>query len=101
MNRVTEVLIKRLQKKGIAPTAIPDFLRSVMITVSDNPPMSLQEINRRLHVLGWDSFEMDDHTLQLITASLEAEGLMGAKNKITEWLKKSSERIRKGTESGV
>ncbi len=72
-----------------------------MITVSDNPPMSLQEINRRLHVLGWDSFEMDDHTLQLITASLEAEGLMGAKNKITEWLKKSSERIRKGTESGV
>ena len=101
MNRVTEVLIKRLQKKGIAPTAIPGFLRSVMITVSDNPPMSLQEINRRLHVLGWDSFEMDDHTLQLITASLEAEGLMGAKNKITEWLKKSSERIRKGTESGV
>ena len=101
MNQVTEVLIKRLQKKGIAPTAIPGFLRSVMITVSDNPPMSLQEINRRLHVLGWDSFEMDDHTLQLITASLEAEGLMGAKNKITEWLKKSSERIRKGTESGV
>ena len=72
-----------------------------MITVSDNPPMSLQEITKRLHVLGWDSFKMDDHTLHLITASLEAEGLMGARNEVADWVKKSSERTRKGTEAGV
>jgi len=87
LNRVTEILVQRLEKKGLAPSAIRGFLRSVMITVSDNPSMSLQEINRRLHVLEWDSFEMDDHTLQLITASLEAEGLIGAADKAVELFK--------------
>jgi len=32
-------------------------------------------------------FEMDDHTLQLITASLEAEGLIGAADKAVELFK--------------
>jgi len=101
LNRVTEILIQRLEKKGIAPTVIPGFLRSVMITISDNAPMSLQEMNKRLHVLGWDSFEMDDNTLQLIIASLEAEGLMSAGDKLTEWLKRSLDTIPKSTDSGV
>ena len=100
MNQVTEVLIKRLQKKGIAPTAIPGFLRSVMITVSDNPPMSLQEINRRLHVLGWDSFEMDDHTLQLITASLEAEGLGDFRLRNSDCGLSKSNRLTREVEGG-
>ena len=63
-----------------------------MIVVSDNPPMSLQEMNRRLHVIGWDSFEMDYHTLQLITASLEAEGLTGSEDKSVELFKEKYEK---------
>jgi DNA-binding PadR family transcriptional regulator len=91
LNQVTEILIQRLEKKGIAPTVITGFLRSVMITISDNAPMSLQEMNKRLHVLGWDSFEMDDNTLQLIIASLEAEGLIGAGNKAVQLFKEKYE----------
>ena len=72
--------------------AIPGFLRCVMIVVSDNPPMSLEEMNRRLHVIGWDSFEMDDNTLQLIIASLEAEGLTGAEDKPVELFKEKYEK---------
>jgi len=87
LNRGTEIFVQRLEKKGLAPSAIPGFLRSVMIVVADNPPMSLQEMNKRLHAIGWDSFEMDDHTLQLITASLEAEGLIGAADKAVELFK--------------
>jgi len=63
-----------------------------MIVVSDNPPMSLQEMNRRLHVIGWDSFEMDYYILQLITASLEVEGLTGAENKPVELFKEKYEK---------
>jgi transketolase N-terminal domain/subunit len=63
-----------------------------MIVVSDNPPMSLEEMNRRLHVIGWDSFEMDDNTLQLIIASLEAEGLTGAEDKPVELFKEKYEK---------
>jgi len=63
-----------------------------MIVVSDNPPMSLQEMNRRLHVIGWDSFEMDYDTLQLITASLEVEGLTGSEDKSVELFKEKYEK---------
>jgi hypothetical protein len=73
LNRVTEILIQRLGEKGLPATEIPGFIRSVMIVMADNPPMSLEEMNKRLHVVGWNSFELDHHSLHLITASLEAE----------------------------
>ena len=84
MNQITEVLIQRLEEKELAPTGIPGFLRSVMIVIADNPPLSLQEMNKRLHAIGWYFFELDYHTLQLITASLEAEGLIGARAKAVQ-----------------
>ncbi len=87
MKRVTEVLIQRLGEKGLPATEIPGFIRSMMIVISDNPPMSVQEMNKRLHAIGWDSFELDDHTLQLISASLEAEGLIGAWEKAVQLFK--------------
>jgi len=37
--------------------------------------MNLLQVNKHLHLLGWDSFELDYHTLELATACFEAEGL--------------------------
>jgi hypothetical protein len=37
--------------------------------------MNHLQINKRLHFLGWDDFEMDYHTLQLAKACFEAESL--------------------------
>ena len=62
-NRVTEVLIQRLEEKGLPPTGIPGFIRSVMIFMADNSFLSLKEMNKRLYTIGWDSFELDYHTL--------------------------------------
>jgi len=84
---VPEVLIQRLEEKGLSATEIPGFIRSVPIVITDNPPMSLEGIDKRLHAIGWDSFELDDHTLQLITASLEAEGSIGAGNRAVQLFK--------------
>ena len=33
----------------------------------------LQDLNDRLRGLGWDEFELDDHTLQLIIANIEKQ----------------------------
>ena len=81
LNQLNAILIQRLEDRGIVPTAIPGFFRSVIIAMSNNNDMSLQEVNRRLNLLGWDAFEMDDQTLQLILANFEAEGLMNAEEK--------------------
>jgi hypothetical protein len=63
-----------LEKKGISPEIIPGFVRDLETIISLEPCLSLKELNIKLHVLGWDDFELDDHTLQLVIASIEAEG---------------------------
>jgi len=45
--------------------------------------MNLLQVNKRLHLLGWGSFELDYHTLQLAIAYFEAEGLKALENENT------------------
>jgi len=73
MNQPGEVLRKRLTSKGLGAIAIPAFIRNLSNTISDDSRMDLQQINRQIHLLGWDEFELDDYTLQLIIAHLESE----------------------------
>lgn len=75
MKQLTEILIRRLEKKGIPPDIIPGFFRDLVNTISTNPHGTLEDLNRRLQLLGWDGFELDDQTLQLVIASFEAEDL--------------------------
>jgi len=75
MNQVTEVMIKRLEKKGVWSDIIPVFIRDVINTISINPLSTLQELNAKLHLLGWDDFELDEYTLELVIAGFEAGGL--------------------------
>jgi len=75
MSQLTEIMIKRLEEKGIRSDIIPGFVRNVINTISINPECNLQELNNRLHFLGWDDFELDEHTLQLVIAGFEVGGL--------------------------
>jgi len=75
MSQLTEIVIKRLEEKGIRSDIIPGFVRNVINAISINPECNLQELNNRLHFLGWDDFELDEHTLQLVIAGFEAGGL--------------------------
>jgi hypothetical protein len=74
MSQLTEIVTKRLEEKGIHPDIIPGFVRDFFNAISINPECSLQELNSRLHFLGWDDFELDEHTLQLVIAGFEARG---------------------------
>jgi hypothetical protein len=69
MKQVGGVLEDRLLHKGMKPSSIPAFIRNVLNTMEAQPLLSLDELNKRLHLLGWDDFELDCCTFQLIEAN--------------------------------
>ncbi len=81
MEQLISILIKRLEEKGVEPCTVHGFMRDLANSVLLSPDVNLLQVNERLHLLGWDSVEMDYHTLQLAIACFEAEGLKGLENK--------------------
>jgi hypothetical protein len=81
VSRLLKILINRLGKKGIEPNMIYGFIRDLANTIVVKPSMNLLQVNKHLHLLGWDSVELDYHTLELATACFEAEGLERLENK--------------------
>ena len=73
MEHILGILGDRLVDKGIAPGAIPAYIRDLLNITSMKKNLGLYEVNRGMERLGWDEFELDDHTLQLITAVFETD----------------------------
>ena len=71
MEGLMKILIRRLVGKGMEISTIPAFTRDLANTMVANSYSSLQELNGRLKSLGWNDFELDDYTLQLIIATFE------------------------------
>jgi hypothetical protein len=90
LNQLTQILIERLENKGMEPSIIHGFIRDLANTILFNLHMNLLQINKRLHLLGWDNFELDYHTLQLAIACFEAEGLKSLGNKPAIWFENNS-----------
>ena len=74
MDHIIRILVDRLVGKGIEPGTIPAYIRNLFNIISTDTNLSLHELNRRMEELGWDDFELDDHTLQLIKAIFETDG---------------------------
>ncbi len=74
MNELKDILISRLERKGIGQTLIPGFMRSLANSFYIDPHMNLKRVNRRLRYLGWDDFDLDYHTLQLAITCIEEKG---------------------------
>jgi len=71
-------LIQRLEKKGISTAIIPRFIKDLRNSLSDDPCMSLTQVNRHLHILGWNEVQIDYHTFQLATAYFENDSTMNS-----------------------
>ena len=71
MDNLVDVVIQRLEEKGLEPAGILGFVRSVANAVSECPHLDLRSLNDRLHWLGWDTVELDEHTFQLILAIVD------------------------------
>lgn len=78
MKPFTQILVDRLERMGIEKRILPGFVRTLANAVLLNPHSNLLQVNRRLHFLGWDDFELDYHTLQLAIASFEQENMGSA-----------------------
>jgi hypothetical protein len=81
MEELIIILIRRLEKRGIEPNMIYSFIRDLANTIVVNPSMNLLQVNKQLHLLGWDSFELDYRTLELATACFVAKGSERLENK--------------------
>ena len=68
MNPIT---IRRLEGKGISRQAAPGFIRNLTNILAVYPLLSLGEVNRILHFLGWGDVDLDYHTFQLVVADLK------------------------------
>jgi hypothetical protein len=73
MDQLTRILVDRLLGKGITSGSIPAYVRDLFNTLSTNTNLALNDVDRGMARLGWDEFELDDHTLQLIKAVFETD----------------------------
>ena len=72
MDPITKTLINRLVDKGIEFSVIPALIRDMINTISsDSQFQDMKELSRRIQIMGWYDFELDEHTLQLLVASME------------------------------
>jgi hypothetical protein len=83
MSNLLSVLLKRLDKKGIAPDDINLFLQDIYNSLIFHPCITLTQMNQRLELLGWTGLHLDDHTLQLVIATDYKRSSIGLKDEVT------------------
>ena len=71
MNQLTQILIDRLEKKGMESEEIPGFIRDLANALFVNPHSNHLHLNEQLHLLGWDDLDLDYRTLEVATACFE------------------------------
>jgi hypothetical protein len=74
---IETTLMRQLEKVGIESDTISLFIKDLVYSFSEDPSMSLFEVNCRLHFLGWDDIkvELDYHTFLLAKACFENDSL--------------------------
>ena len=76
MELITKTLITRLIDKGVEIKIIPALIRDTINAISyKNHEQNVKELNRQIQFLGWDDFELDEYTFQLIIANLETHAI--------------------------
>jgi len=67
-----KILVQRFEEKGIEPVLIPGLLKNILATLKDRPDITHEEVSEKLHYIGWNDFDLDENTLQIIIADNEA-----------------------------
>jgi len=76
ISKFKQMLVDRLEVKGLEKDTIPSFIRSMRICFATDPKMNHLKANRQLQFLGWNDIKVDYHTLQIAIACFEAEGII-------------------------
>jgi hypothetical protein len=67
-----KILLERFEKKGIEPVLIPGLMKNILVSLKERPDITREEVSERLHFIGWNDFDLDENTLQIIIADYEA-----------------------------
>jgi hypothetical protein len=70
-DKMMRTVIDRLVGKGMDITSIPNYIRDLAYVISFKKLSNLQGLNRRMQLLGWDDFKLDEHTFLLILVAFE------------------------------
>jgi hypothetical protein len=70
-----QILNERFEKKGVEPVLIPGLLKNILATLKDRPDITHEEVSEKLHYIGWNDFDLDENTMQIIIADNEANAL--------------------------
>ena len=84
MSQLKKTLISRLKNEGMEPSIIQGFIRSFSNILYVNPDINFWQIKKRLQYLGWDDFELDYYTFQLVIEYLDATTLSSQQTKPIE-----------------
>ena len=68
---IYEVLSRRLRREGVTLLSMPLLIKDLMHAFSLNPSIECSELNRRIHLLGWEDVEVDYHICELARAAYE------------------------------
>jgi len=75
MGQLKDILINRLLNKGMELDMIPGFIRSLTNSFAYYPHTDFKQVSDRMRYMGWDDFELDYFTFQLMLECLEGFGL--------------------------
>lgn len=67
-----KIVLERLEQKGVEPVLVPGLLKSILAALRDKPDITHEEVSERLRYIGWNDFDLDENTLQIIIADYEA-----------------------------
>ena len=87
MATLAQPLLRRLAAKGISTEYLQGFVGDLATIIGAYPQMESSQVSRRLHLLGWRGIEMDDHTIQMVIAVMEAADGIGKTCRRRDWFK--------------
>ncbi len=73
MNNISELLMIRLEDKGIELNTIPSFIRNMANSIISDPHMDYWKLSKKLDYLGWTDIDFDYQTFQLAKACIDSE----------------------------
>lgn len=73
-NLFKDQLVKQLSRHGLAPDAVPGFMKIFTSSLDGDKSLTLNQVNQRITYLGWPDGEINYHTYQLALAYMESSG---------------------------
>jgi hypothetical protein len=67
-----KIVKERLEEKGVEPVLIPGLLKNILTALRDRPDITHEEVSEKLRYIGWNDFDLDENTMQIIIADQEA-----------------------------